>query len=257
MTDVPTAETPSPAAGRRQRTRLDRALVFGRRAILVSVVLVIGAMFYAYFTRTKAPDLSKDLRQAALELPANMEHGDSLGNPNAPLKLETFSDFQCPFCLKYAATQEPTLINEYVKTGKLQITHHTLVRLGPESTQAALAAECTADQDKFWAYYQRLYLVEADAGQWGNEKSNVGRFNGSNLRQYAGEVGVDLAAYDKCIKADQHEDTLASDHQEAVNYGINGTPGFALNGVSKGAGAPATLDDWRHMLDGALAAASK
>ena len=67
-----------------------------------------------------------DLQTALTELPSDMANGTKLGSDSAPLKLTEYEDFQCPFCLKYSASQEPTLVNEYVKTGKMQITYENL-----------------------------------------------------------------------------------------------------------------------------------
>jgi protein-disulfide isomerase len=212
-------------------------------------------MFWRYFTAPEPDDFSRDLRDGRAALPANMASGTKLGADSAPLKLVSFLDFQCPFCLKFAATQEPTLVREYVETGKMQIIYRSLIRLGEESTQAAIAGECAADQNKFWEYHNALYLAQADAGQWGNEKVNVGRFSPANLKNIAVQVGLGRAAFDSCLDNKTPANRLTDDQREANASGIGSTPGFVLNGQSLGVGAPASLDKWREILNQALAKA--
>ena len=248
----PPEAQPAHPSGRRHSGAY-RASVFIRRGVLVTVFLAIGVMLLLYFTRPGPRDFSTPLRDAAAKLPAEMQSGTTLGSANAPLTLTVFEDFQCPFCLQFSAIQEPALIQEYVRTGKLKIVHLNLIRLGAESTQAALAAMCAADQNKYWSYYYRLYLVEADANQYSDERSNVGRFTPEKLKAYASDASLDRAVFDSCLDSGQHSDSIIADQREASRLGINATPGFALAGHSSWVGAPASMADWRKRLDQALA----
>lgn len=242
--------TPAPP---KRRSNVQRTLVVIRRTVLVGVVVVVGFMLWRYFTAPEPLDLSSELRAARTNLPAELARGTKLGVDTAPLKLVSFLDFQCPYCLKFAATQEPTLVREYVETGKMQIIYRSLIRLGEESTQAAIASECAADQNKFWQYHNALFLAQAEAGQFPKEKVNVGRFSSPKLKETSSALGLDRAAFDKCLDDKATADRLTTDQREANTFGIGSTPGFALNGRSLGVGAPATLDDWRRILDEALA----
>jgi protein-disulfide isomerase len=154
--------------------------------------------------------------------------------------------------LKFAATQEPTLIEEYVKSGKLQIIAQMYPILGPESVLAAVGGECAAAQDKFWDYYDRLYLVQAQAGQVSNERQNVGRFSRENLVGYATDLGMDGTAFNSCIADPATVAAVQTSVNAARDFGITGTPGFVINGVSHGSGAPSSLDAWRNILETAL-----
>ena len=258
--DVSFPETEPPnteAAAPTRRSAVRRYSVSVRRGILVTIALAIGAMLFLYFTRPGLQDFSTPIRNASASLPKQMEAGNAIGSDTAPLTLTVFEDFQCPFCLKFSASQEPALIQEYVQTGKLKIVHLNLIRLGSESTQAALASMCAADQSKYWDYYDRLYLVEAEANQYPNEKTNVGRFTNDKLKGYASDVGLDRQQFDACLDSSQHADTISADQRAASSAGVTGTPGFILSGHPSFVGAPSTMADWRKLLDTALAASPK
>jgi protein-disulfide isomerase len=192
------------------------------------------------------------LNKAASSLPLDLASGNKLGKDDAPLKMLTFVDFQCPYCLKFAAVQEPALIDEYVKTGKLQIIVQPYPILGPESVQAAIAGECAAAQDRFWPYYDHLYLIQAQAGQVSNERGNVGRFSPDHLVSYANDLGLDSAVFTSCLDDPATLSSVQDAVETARKFGITATPGFVINGVSHGSGTPATMDAWRQLLDGLL-----
>lgn len=209
---------------------------------------------------TKPPATKPDtqfvdaLQKAAAALPLDMAKGNKLGSDSAPLKMMTFVDFQCPYCLRFAATQEPTLIQEYVKTGKLQIIGQMFPILGQESVLAGVAGQCAAAQDKFWQFYDHLYIVEAQAGQVSNEQRDVGRFSRANLVKYATDIGMDPAKFNTCFDDPATLTAVQDSVDTGHNFGITGTPGFVINNVSHGSGAPASLDAWRRVLEGALKA---
>lgn len=220
------------------------------------IAAFIGVIVYAQLSGGSSSSNSQivsDLKQASQDLPLDLASGNKLGKDDAPLKLTTFVDFQCPFCLKFTATQEPTLIKEYVKTGKMQIIVQPYpIFPGDESFRAAVAGECAASMDKFWPYYEKLYLVEAEAGQATTEKTNVGRFTAANLIQYATDVGIDKDKFTTCLNSGKFDSAIQDSNNQAKNFGITATPGFLVNGTPIGSGTPATLDDWRKALDQVL-----
>ena len=83
--------------------------------------------------------------------------GLSMGDPNAPVKVEEYGDFQCPACRIFHESQEGQLIEKYIKTGLVYFTYTPFSFIGDESVKAAEAAYCAADQGKFWEYHDMLY----------------------------------------------------------------------------------------------------
>lgn len=182
---------------------------------------------------------------------SDLTDGRFIGKADAPLKLEVFEDFQCPYCLRFTASMEPLLIEEYVKAGKVRIEFRHFVIIGAESQKAALGAQCAAAQDRFWEYHRALFLVQAEAGQHKTEKVNVGRFADAELERLAGQVGLDVAAWKTCYQAQATADVVAADIRAARAAGLGGTPGFILNGkaVSR---VPGDAAGWRQILDAEL-----
>jgi protein-disulfide isomerase len=201
-------------------------------------------------TPVPADPVVAGLRNA--KLPLALAKGTRIGSPDAKVVLAEWEDFQCPFCLRYTATQETFLLSEYVATGKVAIEFHHFPILGPESLAAAVAAQCAAQQELFWPYHEKLFLVQAEAGQHLKEQLNQGRFSIDNLKKYAADVKADQAKFDACLDAGATVAAVVEDTRAARSLGLAGTPGFTINGQPLGSGAPATNDAWRKVLDEAL-----
>jgi protein-disulfide isomerase len=219
----------------------------------VAVVLVIAAVVFTQFfgSDSESDELVQNLEAAEAALPLDMVDGNTIGSPDAPVKITEYEDTQCPFCLRYTANVEPQLVEEFVKTGKVQITYKHLPLLGQESTLAALALTCAADQDKFWQFHNKLFTVQADAGQSTNEQVDVGRFSEDKLKGYADELGLDRTAFDACYVSPDTVAEVQSQHREAQGFGVTSTPGFIVNGAQIGSGSP-TIEAWREIIEEAI-----
>ena len=225
--------------------------------VIVGLAIVLGIVVSKGGSNSTSNQEATDLQTAAADFPYDKADGLKLGDDNAPLKLTEFEDFQCPFCLKYTSTQEPTLIKEYVETGKMQITYQNLPLLGAESVSAAKAGLCAADQggDKFWRLHNLLFLTQAQAGQGDEEHNDVGRFSDDQLKKFAQQAGVDTAKFNDCYdnSAADKVAQITDQQRQASSFGLTGTPGFLINGSPFGnGGAPNSIDDWRTALDGIL-----
>lgn len=221
-------------------------LVFGGFLVLaviaVILVLVLGG------DGGSDSDLVAAMEKHNAELPTELVNGTKIGKDDAPVKITEFEDFQCPFCLQYTADQEGGIINELVKTGKVQLEFRNLPILGAESVSAAIAGQCAADQNKFWQYHNLLFLTQAKADQVGNEKTNVGRFSDGNLKQFAKDLSLDTAKFDECYDSRAPLELILQQQRDANQFGITGTPGFLVNGQPLGTGTPSSLDDWKQIV---------
>jgi protein-disulfide isomerase len=229
-------------------------LYLGIVAVIIVAMVAVIAVVKISGGGSSDTSLVTKLAQAKADLPTDLIKGTVMGKDDAPLKLVSYEDFQCPFCLKYTAEQENELVNQFVKTGKLQITYKHLPILGKgESTRAAIAAECAGDQNLFWQYHNKLFTVEAQAGQATAEKVDVGRFSDSNLQQYATDLGLDRTKFDTCMGSPDKLTLLTTEQREAKQYGFNGTPAFLINGQPLGSGTPSSIADWQKIFDQVLA----
>ncbi len=221
-------------------------LVLGGFAVLAVVVVILVLVFGG--DSSSDSDLVSALEEHNTNFPDDLASGNKVGRDDAPVKITEFEDFQCPFCLQYTANQEGDVINELVKSGKVQIEYRHLPILGNESVSSAIAAQCAADQNKFWDYHNQLFLIQAKAGQVGNEKTNVGRFADDKLKQLATDLGLDRGKFDTCFDNRTPLDSILQQQRDANSFGITGTPGFLINGQPLGTGTPNSIDDWKQIV---------
>ena len=114
------------------------------------------------------------------------------------------------------------VLQSYVDAGQINIVYKHSAFLGQESVWAAQAAECAADQGKFWEYHDLLF--DKQNGE------NVGTFTKENLMAYAKELGLDSTKFDPCLQNDETYQRVVSDTNEGRQVGVTGTPTFFING---------------------------
>lgn len=117
---------------------------------------------------------------------------------------------------------KPALLQQYVDTGKAQFVYKHSAFLGQESVWAAQAAECAADQGKFWEYHNLLF--ERQNGE------NQGAFSKDNLVGFGKDLGLDMARFESCVREDKTLARVQADTQEGKQFGVRGTPTFFVNG---------------------------
>lgn len=153
-----------------------------------------------------------------------------LGNPNAPVTIVEFADFQCPYCGKLFKETSPKIIENYVKTGKVKFVYKHFAFLGEESTWAAEASECAGDQGKFWDYHDFLFShIWDNYYALGKPGENAGVFSKVNLKKYAKTVGLEMTAFDSCLDSGKYTDKVTKDTETGRANGITGTPSLFVN----------------------------
>jgi protein-disulfide isomerase len=137
------------------------------------------------------------------------------GPKNAPITIVEFSDFQCPFCAKAQAILREVL-DAYPTQVRLVYRHFPLER-HPEAKLAAEAAECAAQQGKFWEYHDQVW-------------ANASQLNRDQLRAIAEEIRLDVQVFATCLEAGKPQTRLAEDVADGREAGVRGTPTFFING---------------------------
>ena len=153
---------------------------------------------------------------------------NSMGDPNAPVKIVEFSDYQCPFCERFSTDTEPSLIESYISTGKVHFTYRSTgnwvsqnINSGlTESEDAAEAAYCAGDQGKYWEMHDMIF-----ANVLGED---VGSFTDRRLSAIAEKTGLDMTQYEECYSSNKYRDAVVKDGQDALAAGVQGTPSFVL-----------------------------
>ena len=150
------------------------------------------------------------------------EDPTALGEVDAPVVMINYSEFQCPFCGKFARDTEPTLVEEYVADGTLRIEWRDFPYLGPESTTAAQAGRAAAEQGKFWEFHDAMFADQ--------QPPNSGKLTEDYLVGVAEEVGLDGERFREDMSSSEAEAAVKEDFQEGQSIGVTGTPAFLVNG---------------------------
>ena len=145
-----------------------------------------------------------------------------IGNADATVTIIEYSDYQCPYCLKFHSTIFPEIVKKYIDTGKVKYSFKHFPFLTPESAIAAQAAECAADQDRFWDYHNFLFEQREQTGRLEATKDK--------LIEFAGGLKLDTQAFTKCLNEDQTLARVQADADEGQKVGVRGTPSFLING---------------------------
>ncbi|MFY9532044.1 MAG: thioredoxin domain-containing protein [Candidatus Acidiferrales bacterium] len=139
------------------------------------------------------------------------------GNPNAPIIIVEFSDFQCPFCRKV----QPTLKNLLAKyEGKVSLAYRDfpLREIHPEAQLVAESSRCAGEQGRFWEYHDLLF-------------TSSGRLNRDGLVELARSLNLDEKQFDSCVSSGKYTTQIERDLQDGISAGVRGTPGFFINGI--------------------------
>jgi len=151
------------------------------------------------------------------------------GNVSAPITIIDFSDFQCYLCNRFVKNTEPLVNQSYIQTGKVALVFNHLPNRGFDSMGAALAAQCTNDQGKFWQFHNLLYS---------NQKAiDSGWVSKENLKNFASQIpGLDIKRFDRCFDSEKYKSFVQKEIELALSFGFKETPSFIVensNGSSQ------------------------
>jgi len=152
------------------------------------------------------------------------------GDPNAPLTIIEFSDFQCPFCARFYSQTLPLLEENYIDTGKVKLVFKDLPldRLHPNARATHIAAECANEQGKFWEYHDVLFEKQS---QWQSlSTSNLD----TTLTNFAAGLGIQITDFQVCMESQEIADEVNDDTLEAASHGTTGTPTFFIGNEKDG-----------------------
>jgi protein-disulfide isomerase len=172
-----------------------------------------------------APRDAQGQQPEAVQAPANIEVGDAfaIGDPDAPITIIEFTDFQCPYCSRHFQQTYPQIVNEYVETGVVRYVFKDfpLSNIHSQAAKAAEAARCAGEQDAFLQMHDLLFQHQS---QWSGQTPTT-LFAG-----YAEDLGLDSGAFEECLSSGKYGDAINADLNEGVQHGVTGTPAFFING---------------------------
>tara|TARA_B100001105_G_scaffold239536_1_gene217520 strand:- start:231 stop:935 length:705 start_codon:yes stop_codon:yes gene_type:complete len=143
-----------------------------------------------------------------------------LGDPNAPITLVEFGDYQCHYCNVFFQSIEKDILKNYVDTGKVKIIFKDYNIIGEDSVIASQGAHCANDQGLFWEYHDILY------SNWTGE--NNGWASSENLAIFAQQIGLNMNKWSECMKKGSHSQIILKSNDDARTLELTGTPAFFI-----------------------------
>lgn len=227
----------------RRKEQRSRLIAIG----LVSVGAILVAFLFIYPMFKPAGEVA-----SAPEINRPNVNFNAVGDPNAPIKIDEYSDFQCPFCRVFYENTEEALIKTYVENGTVYFVYRSFGEfIGAESASSAEAAYCAGDQGKFWEMHDIIFANQAG--------ENVGAFADRRLAAFAEKLDLNMDEFNTCFNDRKYKDLIEEDMKDGISAGIQATPSFILtytvNGEEKTAlieGAQ-TFEVFQQQIEAALA----
>jgi len=166
--------------------------------------------------------------QGAVQVPERKDAA-VLGSKSAKVTMVEFSDFQCPFCVKFFKETYGQIKSKYIDTGKVKLVfRHYPLPFHQNAQKAAEAAECANRQGKFFEYHDLLFE---------NSQSDGSGLAIADLKKYADQLGLNKGTlgfgkdkFNQCLDKGEAAETVKKDVSDAQSAGISGTPSFFVNG---------------------------
>jgi protein-disulfide isomerase len=220
-----------------------------RRTVTFGVVLATGALLAAGCNRQSSSAMSQgqaaailhelqEIRKllegqggapiapqaAAAPRPQSAEvsiaDAHSLGSLDAPVTMVEFTDYQCPFCSRFATTTFGELKAKYIDTGQVRLVSRDLpLPMHANAEQAAYAARCADEQGKYWEMREVMF-------------QNINALDDAALVDYAADLGLDGAGFEACLGSGKYTTEVQADMAAASAIGLTGTPSFVVGRAS-------------------------
>ena len=163
----------------------------------------------------------------------------SIGPADAPVTIVEFSDYQCPFCVRWNQEVSARLLADY--KGKIRIVYRDfpLYSIHPEAEPAAEAANCAGEQNAYFPYHDLLF----------GQKYGLGS---SSYVKYASDLGLNMTQFNQCVSERRYKSKIDDNVKFASSLGVSSTPTFFVNGLAVVGAQP--YEVFQQIIDKELAA---
>jgi protein-disulfide isomerase len=203
----------------RNRLTLVAAAV-GAAALLAVVLILAGGKSSTTTTTTNATGATTTAAGAASVFAGVAQQGNTLGQASAPATLIVYEDPQCPFCRQWNIQTLSTVVNQFVRTGKLKLEYRGVVIIGPDSVRGLRAVDAAAKQNKLWNLVDALYARQG--------AENSGWITNSAILAAAKDAGANGQAILAGMGASSVNATLNTWQKQAMADQLKGTPTFVI-----------------------------
>jgi protein-disulfide isomerase len=217
---------------RRQQSKNQQRMVLIGALTLGAILIAVALIYPNLKSSTEVAVPTTESRTAA--------NGLTIGDTNAPAKIEVFEDFQCPACKQFTEDYEPVILKTLVDTGKAYYVFHNYPFLDrnsvtKESWDAANASLCANEQGKFWEYHDTLFA------NWNGE--NQGAFAKENLVKFASAINLNMTDFNACMGEQRYNADVQASFDLGNSMGVSGTPTVFVNGKEVTPGYIPTIED--------------
>jgi protein-disulfide isomerase len=182
--------------------------------VIPIIIGLISGMFLIY-------SIDKDNDTLKITSKTLTENGSPiLGNPNAPITILEWGDYQCTYCYKFHQNSLNVIYEDYIQTGKVKLVFKDFPLNGEDSILGAQATHCANDQNKFWEFHNELY------NNWKGERT--GWITRESLSEFAKNIELDVEQFDNCIESQRYLDKVSNIHEFGKEIGIDATPSFLV-----------------------------
>ncbi len=205
---------------RKQQSRYLMLIMIG------GVVLVVAALIYAVISSN---NVNLSVRQIDQPTFTKAEQYDlsSLGDPQAPVVIEAYSNFSCSYCADFALETGKQIEEEYINTGQVSLVFRTVGYRAeaPALQQAAESAYCAGEQGAFWQFHDLLFANQTRL--FTNFAADISRTMGT----FAEILSLNLEEFEVCVAEGKYQTLVSANQDKASELGVSGTPTFFINGV--------------------------
>lgn len=196
--------------------------------LILGIIAVAGIALIAMQARGSGPS-----PRIASELPpgdAGQAQPYVYGNPNAPVAISEFADFECPACAQFATLTAPDVKRRLADQGLVSLRFYDFpLEQHRNSVLASLSAACAADQNKFWEMHDRIFAgQDAWASRPGESDASANRRASRLFAEDARGIGLDESAWSACVEEQRHLDRILANRQLGIQRQIRSTPTFII-----------------------------
>lgn len=205
-------------ASRRRRQQTTLIVI-----IVAAAVILAGLLIFISIPRTETASGNVNYEELTQEIDHSGALGFAIGDPDAPVTLEVYSDFSCPHCYSLSSVIH-RVIGELAANGQVRVVYKPIAFVNPPySGPAATAAICAGEQGQFWQMHDQIWAL------YGQYRS-AGAYTRPALFSLAEDLNLDMDAFSTCFDSPETASEVQAVIDEALGMGIYGTPTLLANG---------------------------
>lgn len=192
-------------------------------AIVVVVILIVVASGGSSGTSPIADTTTgtgTTTTSTGLSLAGIPQKGETLGRAAAPVTIQVFEDPQCPYCREWNLGTLPTVVEDYVRTGKVKLVYRGINIIGPNSENGLRANYAAGEQNRLWQMSQELYARQGE--------ENSGWINDATIAGAAKAAGVNVNSLSAALSTAPVTKLWKDADTAATKYRVAGTPTFVV-----------------------------